>query len=188
MSEDRTDDDRLVTVCEACKMACCWHGVFLCEDYRTAGTIQLSISELRRLTLEHPQYWEKENCMKGAAEYAELFSRQEQHGRLLLVPGEHARGKTFQIYVLADDKKETRMFCKPPGAVEVYGVVSGHPGWTESYGWKHRGPWEDDFLALVEQRRAEKKAAEIEAERKRTAAEDAKLARTESLLSTYKKG
>lgn len=51
-------DDTLVTVCAACKMACCWQSVFYCEKYRTANTIKLSVAELRKLDLENESYWD----------------------------------------------------------------------------------------------------------------------------------
>ena len=53
-------DDDLVTVCSACKMACCWQGKLFCDDYRAAGTLDLPVSELRRLGHEHESYWRKQ--------------------------------------------------------------------------------------------------------------------------------
>ena len=75
-----------------------------------------------------------------------------QYGKLYLESGIHARGRTFHIWVLPSDEP----VYSPRGAgVEVYGVISGQPGWTESYGWLHHGKWEMDFAALVEKRLAE---------------------------------
>ena len=54
------DDQRLVTVCSACLQATCWQGIFYCNDYQTAGTVDKTVAELRKLGLEHPSYWEKE--------------------------------------------------------------------------------------------------------------------------------
>jgi hypothetical protein len=31
----------LITVCAACRRQSCWDGTFYCEDYRTAGTIDI---------------------------------------------------------------------------------------------------------------------------------------------------
>lgn len=45
--------DYLVTVCSACRTASCWHHEFVCDDYRSAGVIDLPASELRKLGLEH---------------------------------------------------------------------------------------------------------------------------------------
>ncbi len=52
------DDDRTVTVCGACLQASCWQGEFYCDDYKTAGTVEKTVAELRALNLEHPSYWE----------------------------------------------------------------------------------------------------------------------------------
>lgn len=49
--------ERLVTVCAECKHASCWQGNFYCAKAKGAGTIQLPISELRAMALEHPSYW-----------------------------------------------------------------------------------------------------------------------------------
>lgn len=54
----RKDDDRLVTVCDKCKCASCWHGEFMCDDAKGAGIVDLPVSTLREMALEHPRYWE----------------------------------------------------------------------------------------------------------------------------------
>lgn len=46
-----------VVVCNKCLRACCWQGIFFCEDYMNAGTTEKSISELKMLNREHPSYW-----------------------------------------------------------------------------------------------------------------------------------
>ena len=46
-----------VTVCDHCMQASCWQGVFHCDDYQTAGTVEKTIDELRELGLESPTYW-----------------------------------------------------------------------------------------------------------------------------------
>lgn len=51
------DKQRLVTVCDACLKASCWRGLFLCDDYVHAGTIDLSVSTLREIGREDPGYW-----------------------------------------------------------------------------------------------------------------------------------
>ena len=53
------DDEQIVTVCDACLMACCWQGEFMCEDARFAGTIDKTVGDLKLLDLEHPRYWVK---------------------------------------------------------------------------------------------------------------------------------
>ena len=37
--------------------ACCWHGEFMCDGAREAGTILKTIKELKKLNLEHFDYW-----------------------------------------------------------------------------------------------------------------------------------
>lgn len=46
-----------VTVCDKCLMACCWQGVFMCDDARTAGTTIKTVEELRKLNRENESYW-----------------------------------------------------------------------------------------------------------------------------------
>lgn len=55
----KNEDDRLVTVCAACKMACCWQGIFYCEEYKEADIEELPIRELKKLGREHPDYWKE---------------------------------------------------------------------------------------------------------------------------------
>ena len=94
--------------------------------------------------------------MKGANEYASLFET-GQYGRLYITSGSHARGATFHIQVLPKDEVATpngeHNLCTNKNAVEVYGIIAGNPGWTEEYGWLHKGRWQEDFAALVEQRK-----------------------------------
>jgi hypothetical protein len=47
-----------VTVCDKCLQASCWHGEFMCNDARTAGTVEMTVAELAALNREHPSYWE----------------------------------------------------------------------------------------------------------------------------------
>lgn len=57
------NDDYMVTVCDACFTAACWQGEFYCDSSKTAGVVKKSIKELRKLNLEHPEYWENDfNC------------------------------------------------------------------------------------------------------------------------------
>jgi hypothetical protein len=126
--------------------------------------------------------------MLGAREYARLFDT-GQYGRLYLVSGEHARGKFFHIYVLPKDEEAI-----PNGssnaplnkdAVEVYGIIGGNPGWTESYGWLHSGQWQDDFEKLALSKRLEN--AEKEKQKKATTEEieEANKLRVQNLLKDY---
>lgn len=126
--------------------------------------------------------------MNGAREFAELFPT-GQYGRLYLVSGSHARGKTFHIYVLPADvtaiPNGSQNRCLNKDAVEVYGITGGQPGWTESYGWLYGGKWQSDFAALV----ADKKAEIVKLEEARAAARQLKIQQEEqrklSLLATY---
>ena len=122
--------------------------------------------------------------MQGAREYATMFSS-GQHGRLYLVRGEHVCGKTFHIWVLFSAEPVAGMLWSVKGAVEVYGIMGGQPGWTETYGWLHRGKWEQDFAALVEARRAEIAAGVARREQEKADAEDAERQRKASLLAAY---
>ncbi len=85
--------------------------------------------------------------MTGAREYAE-YMPSGIYGKLRIVSGEHARGRTFRVYV-GDEKN----------SVEVYGIISGNPGWTECYGWLHKGPWQEDFYKQFESKKLERQEA-----------------------------
>jgi hypothetical protein len=108
-----------------------------------------------------------------------------QYGRLYLVCGEHARGKTFHIWVLPTAESVAGMPWTVKDAVEVYGITGGQPGWTETYGWLHRGKWEQDFAALVASRRADIAAGVARREREKADAEAAERQRKASLLAAY---
>lgn len=127
--------------------------------------------------------------MNGAGEFSGLL-KTEQVGRLYIVMGSHARGYTLQIFVLPEGElakpNGPNNACLNADAVEVYGVISGQPGWTESYGWLHIGPWVEDFENLIDNRRADqRKRDDMKKE-----GEDAKKAleaqRKQALLATYK--
>ena len=119
--------------------------------------------------------------MKGAREYAELFRESQQHGKIYIKVGSHARGKTFQVYVTPTDCA----VCLGSDMVEVYGVTGGQPGWTETYNWLHHGQWEDDFARLVEEAKTLKMVIDAaDKARKDTLAEEEE-ARIKSLLSAY---
>ena len=122
--------------------------------------------------------------MNGAREYATMFST-GQHGRLFLVCGEHARGKTFYIWVLPTDTATEGSPRSVKDAVEVYGITGGHPGWTETYGWLHRGKWEQDFAAMVKKRRAEIAAERNRREYNKATTAQAERQRKTSLLAKY---
>jgi hypothetical protein len=56
--------DYYVTVCDKCLKASCWHGIFFCQDYQTAGTQEVLASELRKLDVEHPYYFSKKEILR----------------------------------------------------------------------------------------------------------------------------
>lgn len=122
--------------------------------------------------------------MNGAREFSGLFDV-EQVGRLYIVPGRHARGETLHIWVMPSDEPHGRTPWTHPDAVEVYGVTGGQPGWTESYGWLHAGKFQEDFAALVTQRRAAAEERRIAREQAKAAAQAAERDRKAKLLSGY---
>ena len=122
--------------------------------------------------------------MQGAREYATIFSS-GQHGRLYLVCGEHARGKTFHILVLPSVDPTIRLPWTVKDAVEVYGVTGGQPGWKETYGWLHHGKWEQDFAALVEARHAEIETHQRHVAHATADGEARQAKRTAALLAAY---
>ena len=122
--------------------------------------------------------------MRGATEYARMFST-KQHGKLFLVSGSHARGKTFHIWILPSDEPINKMPWTIKNAVEVYGITGGQPGWTETYGWLHDGKWKDDFAKLVVAREIEIEEAKAERERATAEKETAATERKTALLAAY---
>lgn len=126
--------------------------------------------------------------MKGATEYAELFET-GQYGKLYLTVGSHARGDTFHIQVLPKGEKAspngTGNLCTNENAVVVYGVIGGNPGWTEFYGWLHKGKWQEDFRKLVEERKAEIALEEREQSAEKASAEAVEKQRIGRLLADY---
>ena len=126
--------------------------------------------------------------MVGAKEYAGLFET-GQYGKLYITSGSHARGKTFRIQVLPEGEKAspngTGNLCTNKNAVIVYGEKGGQPGWTEYYGWLHKGKWQEDFRKLVEERKAEVEAEKKEQAIKKTQAEVIEKNRVGRLLAGY---
>ncbi len=123
--------------------------------------------------------------MTGAAEYCKYFKKTEQFGKLFIDPSYHARGRTIHVWVLPSEEKITGSIHVNKGAVEVYGITGGQPGWTETYGWLHEGPWQEDFQKLVNS-----KKLELEAKEKSTAASTVESAKREDdrikdLLAQY---
>lgn len=123
--------------------------------------------------------------MKGANEYAEIFGR-EQHGRLFLYSHSHARGYTFQIWVLPEGitvSNDAPWTCKD--AVEVYGVIGGNPGWSEEYGWLHKGKWQNDFQSIVARRKKEIAIEQEQSQQLKKENEQEEKNRIVELLESY---
>lgn len=57
---EATPKEETVTVCSACLKASCWQGEFYCEQYKTAGTVEKTRSELEALNVEHSDYWSRD--------------------------------------------------------------------------------------------------------------------------------
>lgn len=62
MSEQEQEyNNALITVCDQCLQASCWQGIFYCDDYKAAGTVQKTRAELAALNREHPSYWKTDS-------------------------------------------------------------------------------------------------------------------------------
>jgi epoxyqueuosine reductase QueG len=59
------NDQIKITVCDQCFMACCWQGIFMCENSKNAGTIEMTIAELKGLGFEHADYWQQQIRERG---------------------------------------------------------------------------------------------------------------------------
>ena len=57
-------DSKLVEVCDRCLRACCWYGEFMCDYADSAGTKLLPIKELKKLNIEHEDYWSDEKMLE----------------------------------------------------------------------------------------------------------------------------
>jgi hypothetical protein len=66
---DAQERSELITVCDKCLQASCWQGVFYCDDYKTAGTVQKTRRELLELNREHPSYWKTDKEISDNPRY-----------------------------------------------------------------------------------------------------------------------
>lgn len=126
--------------------------------------------------------------MKGAREYAKLF-KTGQYGKLYIVSSSHARGYTFRIQVLPEGEiaisNGNPNNCLNSDAVEVYAVIEGNTGWTESYGWLFEGKWQEDFYKLVRDRKEEISLKETKQEKESKIIETLREQKNLELLSKY---
>lgn len=67
--------DKTITVCNKCLRACCWNGIFMCDDAQTAGTVEKTIAELKALDLEHPDYWDVRTYQTNTPPYQRFGHR-----------------------------------------------------------------------------------------------------------------
>jgi hypothetical protein len=126
--------------------------------------------------------------MEGAKKYAKLF-KTGQYERLYITSSSHARGDTFRIQVLPEGEKAEPNGCNNQclnsNAIEVYGAISGNLGWTEEYGWKHKGKWQEDFEELVCSKEMELEVIEKKNQVMIKKKEKEEKERVENLLSKY---
>ncbi len=59
---DADDLDRLVTVCDECLQARCWHGESMCDSSRSAGTVEKTVAFLQGLGRESPHHFSRATC------------------------------------------------------------------------------------------------------------------------------
>lgn len=50
-------DDWTITVCAACECSACWQGIFFCDEFKTAGTKEITVGFARKLNRENPTHW-----------------------------------------------------------------------------------------------------------------------------------
>jgi hypothetical protein len=118
--------------------------------------------------------------MKGARELASVVDS-GVYGKLRVVSSSHARGLTFHIYAYATPEDAEGGI----NGVEVYGVVSGHLGWTESYGWLRSGKWCDDFAKVFDEKKRELIREVEELTSTAIAKQQAEQERIEKILAAY---
>jgi len=98
------------------------------EYYKTiSGAKRLEIGYLRELNRDDAWGLGKECYINGNIIYA---------------LSDHARGKCFRIFLVEHTHGLTdKELVNSNNRFEVYGVLGGQNGWTEYYGWIHKGNW-----------------------------------------------
>lgn len=56
-SRIETEDDVIVTICEACRTAACWWGIFMCYDSASANVTKVLRRDLVKERRESPDYF-----------------------------------------------------------------------------------------------------------------------------------
>jgi hypothetical protein len=81
------DDNQEVVVCASCLQSSCWQGFFYCDNARYSDIKIMTVGELKKLNLEHPDYWyilpeltpeEKEAMNKIPADFIDRIFRGER--------------------------------------------------------------------------------------------------------------
>lgn len=50
---------KLIVVCDSCLRSTCIQGMFYCENSKSVGTTEKTVTELLALDREHPSWWER---------------------------------------------------------------------------------------------------------------------------------
>lgn len=50
----------MIYICDKCLRACCWAGIFMCDESRNAGIYRAHKRDLIRFSREHSDYMERE--------------------------------------------------------------------------------------------------------------------------------
>lgn len=102
--------------------------------------------------------------MKGAREYRDALRYMVKNeisgfqygcnndvitnGHFVFVLGEHARGYTMHVYLVKDTSGKYSVYNRT-NSLEVYGIVSGQPGWTEVYSFTTDNKTINDALQVL---------------------------------------
>ncbi len=73
-----------------------------------------------------------------------------KYKNVVFILSTHARGNCFKIWIYENEDIQDTL---KDSHLEVYGITGGQPGWTETYGWLHRGNWVtfiEDYFKLLE--------------------------------------
>lgn len=64
LTSSKEGGSREVTVCAECLTASCWHGTFMCDGARGAGTTTRTVAELDALAAEDPSHYSAERVRR----------------------------------------------------------------------------------------------------------------------------
>ncbi len=62
--QKKEEEEKKIEVCDKCFKASCWYGEFMCDESQTAGTVIRTVKELRKLGLEHENFWSDEKFLE----------------------------------------------------------------------------------------------------------------------------